>query len=499
MKSRVHPLPRLVVIEGNEKGKVFTLKNGAVTLGRSKSDIVISDPRISREHVRLEFDEESGQLLFTDLKSLNGTQINGGTLTSGILKDGDKLQIGNTIIDCQLGTLVEFTEELRKEPVLKTEEVHLPPPSAPTQDKATKIKEPAPAPKPSWISTLPAWSKIAAGVVLVFVLLSLMNTSGPESRQISQSNLEPELSLIRQMLSRGENQKALERALEVSAKNPAHPELDELLGDLYFSIQKLELAIRSYKAAFSHETKSQFIYFKLTKAYMQAGLVAQASEQLVLIDKLIQNSPKDKDLFIQFADLLLKYPELNQSFDRALILSKALQKEVAPQSTIGYRLEAATLLQQKKVKEAASVYEKALAIAPTDQDVLESLTMVKLNLQDMKGAMQVTEQWLKQNPNEVRALLAVAYLKFYERDYLGTIPHLQTILNLLAKNPTNSRRLEALHLMGLVFWEQGQRTEAETYLSESCKLGYEQSCKHQLLLTQPSSDGTPSPAPLSQP
>lgn len=499
MKSRAHPLPRLVVIEGNEKGKVFNLKNGAVIIGRSKSDIVIADPRISREHVKLEFDEESGKLSFTDLQSLNGTQINGGTLTNGVLKDGDKLQIGNTIIDCQLGTVAEFTEEFRKEPILKTEEVQLPQPAVNSPEKPTRIKEGAPTSKTPWLASLPPWSKIAAGVALVFILLSLMNNSDSESRHLSQSNLEPELSVIRQMVSRGENQKALERALEVSAKNPAHPELDELLGDLYFSIQKLELAIRSYKAAFSHETKSQFIHFKLTKAYMQAGLTAQAVEQLRLIDKLIQSSPMDKDLIIQFADLLLKYPELNQSFDRALILSKALQKEIAPQSTLGYRLEAATLLQQKKVKEAAAVYEKALAISPTDQDVLENLTMAKLNLQDMKGAMVVTEQWLRLNPNEVRALLAVAYLKFYERDYLGTIPHLQNILNLLVKSPTNSRRLEALHLMGLVFWEQGQRTEAEAYLSESCKLGYEQSCKHQLLLTQPSPESAPTPAPQNQP
>ncbi|MFM8315549.1 MAG: tetratricopeptide repeat protein, partial [Deltaproteobacteria bacterium] len=176
-----------------------------------------------------------------------------------------------------------------------------------------------------------------------------------------------------------------------------------------------------------------------------------------------------------------------------MVISKALQTEIAPESSIGYRLEAATLTQLKKLKEAEKIYERALALVPNDQEVLEELAMTKLNLQDLAGAKGITEKWLQQNPNEVKALLAVSYLNFYERNYLATIPKLQQVINLLSKNPENQRRLEALHLLGLVYWEQGQRPEAETYLAESCKFGFQLSCNHQALLTQ---ENKPNPSEL---
>ena len=210
---------------------------------------------------------------------------------------------------------------------------------------------------------------------------------------------------------------------------------------------------------------------------------------------MIKESPKDKELFVELATLLLDHPELNQSFERAIIISKALQTEIAPDSTIGYRLEGAVLSQTKKLKEAEVVYEKALSFAPNDQEVLEQLAATKLNLQDMKGAKTITEKWLNQNPNEVKALLALSYINFYDKEYLATIPKLTSVINLLSKTPEAPRRLEALHLLGMVYWEQGQRTEAEAYFSQACKLGFQTSCSHQALVTQEPS----SPAPASKP
>jgi hypothetical protein len=50
----------------------------------------------------MHFDEKIGTLSFTDLKSLNGTLLNGQPAESGEIKDGDQLQLGNTLFDCQL-------------------------------------------------------------------------------------------------------------------------------------------------------------------------------------------------------------------------------------------------------------------------------------------------------------------------------------------------------------------------------------------------------------
>jgi len=493
--------PRLVVIEGHDKGKIFHLSPGAVILGRSKSNLMINDARISREHVRIEFDPQLQKLFFTDLKSLNGCQINGTGMTTGELKDGDKLQIGNTILDCHLAEAVETTEELRKEPVLKTEQLSLPESgsSNPSPESPAAVTSATQANLKTGIATSykqrPALY-VVGGVLLLLVWWSLSPTdkSGSNPAPMSQSNLE--IYKIRQMLASGETQNALSAALSLSKSLPNHYELEELFGDIYFQTNQLESSIQNYKASINHQNPSKLIHFNLTKAYIRAGLIALAIQQLNTIDRLIKDSKQDKELLIEFATLLLTYPELNQSIERAIVIAKSLQNDIAPESTVGYRLEASTLIQLKKLKEAEALYERALAIAPNDLDVLEQLSMTKLNLQDLNGAKEVTERWLRQNPTEVKALLAVSYIEFYEKKYLSTIPKLNSIINQLSKTPDNSRRLEALHLLGLVYWEQGQRAEAEHYLVESCNLGFQQSCNHPAFITRESNPPSATKAPL---
>lgn len=494
MTSHVPYSARLVVIEGNDKGKMFPLRSGSLILGRAKSDIIINDPRISREHVKLEFNSDTGKLVFTDLKSLNGCQINGTTLPSGELKDGDKIQIGNTILDCQMGSTPEFTQETRKEPVLKTEKIQVAaeaPPVSETEPTPTVVAQlPKKVLKPKKRVTY-----AVAGLLLLFLFLSLIKNSPSPKGPRQNVDIQKELSEIQLLIQKEQPLQALNMALELQKKVSAHPELEELLGDLFNKQKKIEPAIQNYKASIEHQNPSKAIHFKLTRAYVNAGFQALAIEHLKTIEKLIKESPDEKELFIEFASLLLEHPDLSSSYERTLIIAKALQNEIAKDSTIGYRLEGAILTQVKKPREAEAVYEKALSLSPNDQEVLEQLAATKLNLQDIKGAKAITERWLGQNPNEVKALLALSYLNFYEKEYLATIPRLMTIINLLSKTPESPRRLEALHLLGLVYWEQGQRTEAESYLSQSCKLGFQPSCNHQALLTQ---DSSPAPAPASK-
>jgi S-DNA-T family DNA segregation ATPase FtsK/SpoIIIE len=75
MVSKSKNAPRLVVIEGKEKGRHFPLKSGTTVIGRSKGDVLVQDPRLSRSHVAVHYDEITGKVTFTDLKSLNGTLL----------------------------------------------------------------------------------------------------------------------------------------------------------------------------------------------------------------------------------------------------------------------------------------------------------------------------------------------------------------------------------------------------------------------------------------
>jgi pSer/pThr/pTyr-binding forkhead associated (FHA) protein len=64
-----------------------------LTIGRKDSNhIVINNLAVSANHARVEFKQDG--VFITDLDSKNGTFVNGLTVTTGQLKDGDEIIIG---------------------------------------------------------------------------------------------------------------------------------------------------------------------------------------------------------------------------------------------------------------------------------------------------------------------------------------------------------------------------------------------------------------------
>jgi pSer/pThr/pTyr-binding forkhead associated (FHA) protein len=93
-------MAKLVVIEGPMKGLSFELGEQTVFIGRSsKNDIQIKDNAISRKQFKV---FKIGNKLFVeDLKSTNGTSINGELITPGEgyeTSEGDIISIGNTAL-----------------------------------------------------------------------------------------------------------------------------------------------------------------------------------------------------------------------------------------------------------------------------------------------------------------------------------------------------------------------------------------------------------------
>lgn len=78
------------------------------SIGRSKSnDIIIDDPSVSREHLISKV-EKSGRIILEDLRSSNGTIVNGRKVKRTDLSDGDQLILGDYKVDTK-----KFIEELR--------------------------------------------------------------------------------------------------------------------------------------------------------------------------------------------------------------------------------------------------------------------------------------------------------------------------------------------------------------------------------------------------
>ena len=83
---------RLIYQDG-ESPQNYTFSVGEVVIGRSpECQVVLKDFGISRQHAKIVVDEDGARIL--DLKSKNGTTVNGVPVVEAPLKDGDRILLG---------------------------------------------------------------------------------------------------------------------------------------------------------------------------------------------------------------------------------------------------------------------------------------------------------------------------------------------------------------------------------------------------------------------
>jgi pSer/pThr/pTyr-binding forkhead associated (FHA) protein len=83
---------RLILTDKGEE-KSFPLARDTYTLGRHRNnDIVITDPKVSSFHARI--DRTPDAFMLVDLKSRNGSFVNGKRIESAALKTGDEVRLG---------------------------------------------------------------------------------------------------------------------------------------------------------------------------------------------------------------------------------------------------------------------------------------------------------------------------------------------------------------------------------------------------------------------
>jgi pSer/pThr/pTyr-binding forkhead associated (FHA) protein len=102
-------LVTLRVIDGADQGREFPEFPTPVTIGREEGNsIQLNDERISRFHLKIQEDE--GKLVLTDLESTNGTKVNGETVQLALLRPGDVVAVGRTVL--VVGTRWEIAKRL---------------------------------------------------------------------------------------------------------------------------------------------------------------------------------------------------------------------------------------------------------------------------------------------------------------------------------------------------------------------------------------------------
>ncbi|TWU01904.1 FHA domain-containing protein [Neorhodopirellula pilleata] len=98
------------VLHGADRGKLFEEITPPLTIGREEgNDIQLNDERVSRCHLKIQRDND--RLVLTDLDSTNGTKVNGTECQLKILRHGDLIAVGRSLL--LLGSEEQIAERLR--------------------------------------------------------------------------------------------------------------------------------------------------------------------------------------------------------------------------------------------------------------------------------------------------------------------------------------------------------------------------------------------------
>ncbi|QDU63714.1 FHA domain-containing protein FhaA [Planctomycetes bacterium Pan216] len=100
------------VVDGVDKGRSYLNLPTPVTIGREEGNAIrLNDERISRYHVKVQ--EDDGRVVLTDLDSTNGTCVNGEVIQLRLLRAGDRVSVGRSVL--MFGNLDEVADLLRQE------------------------------------------------------------------------------------------------------------------------------------------------------------------------------------------------------------------------------------------------------------------------------------------------------------------------------------------------------------------------------------------------
>ncbi|MCO6043022.1 FHA domain-containing protein [Aeoliella sp. ICT_H6.2] len=101
----------LYVLDGADRGRRYENLVTPITIGREEGNAVqLNDERISRFHIKIQEDQD--MLVLTDLDSTNGTRVNGEQVQLRILRFGDIISLGRSVL--RYGTREQIAQRLKE-------------------------------------------------------------------------------------------------------------------------------------------------------------------------------------------------------------------------------------------------------------------------------------------------------------------------------------------------------------------------------------------------
>ena len=96
-RPKVQALASLVLVQGGQPIRTWPLATSEISIGRAEqSDVPLADPGVSRNHARVV--REGDDFIVEDLRSTNGTEVNGQPIRRRRLANGDMLKLASSTL-----------------------------------------------------------------------------------------------------------------------------------------------------------------------------------------------------------------------------------------------------------------------------------------------------------------------------------------------------------------------------------------------------------------
>jgi len=108
-------MPNLICLRGRDKGQDWELPIIDIEMGRAPTNhVVVHDPKASRQHCKLVMGESTIKIV--DLKSRNGTKVEGAPVTDQVLHFDQIFQVGDSMFIISPKTLQARVSEILQVP-----------------------------------------------------------------------------------------------------------------------------------------------------------------------------------------------------------------------------------------------------------------------------------------------------------------------------------------------------------------------------------------------
>ena len=192
--------------------------------------------------------------------------------------------------------------------------------------------------------------------------------------------------------------KKLEKSLKTyNQEYPENTKVLELLGEFYFSTNKIDKGVETYNELLTIEPENTVALLSMADYYRANN---QYGKSFDYIEKVINGSDLDVnrkiEVLVNFMKISKQDPKLSYYSSR---LVKSLKSQYSNNSEVQL-LNANLLVQEEKFEEAQNEYEKALESKPDNLSAWVQLIMIDNELQHNKKIIEHATKALEYFPNQ---------------------------------------------------------------------------------------------------